>query len=67
MPGNYMPNDETLYETYYCESETLAGLRQVLTRLYSDRPLIGDERRDLANRMDALLGHIDQMPVKDGP
>ena len=53
------------YENFYCDSETLTGLRGVLRRLYDDRPLKGDDRRDLANRMDALLGHIDQMPVKD--
>ena len=46
------------YENFYCDSETLTGLRGVLRRLY-------DDRRDLANRMDALLGHIDQMPVKE--
>jgi hypothetical protein len=53
------------YENYYCDSETLTSLRQVCTRLYSDKPLVGDERRDLANRMEALLGHIDTAPVKE--
>jgi hypothetical protein len=56
---------KTTYDNYYCDNGTLAGLRQVVTRLYSDRPLIGDERRDLANRMEALLGHIEDTPVKD--
>jgi len=31
------------------------SLRAIMTRLYDDRPLTGDERRDLANKMFAVL------------
>ena len=41
----------------YCfEPETFESLRAVMTRLYDDRPLSGDQRRDLANAMHALMG-----------
>jgi len=35
--------------------ESLSGLREIMTRLYDDKPLNGDERRDLANKMHAIL------------
>jgi hypothetical protein len=38
-------------------------LRQVMNRLYDDRPLSGDQRRDLANTMFAVL---QSLPELDG-
>ena len=35
--------------------ESLTGLRSVMDRLYAENPLTGDERRDLANKMHALI------------
>ena len=41
---------------YVIEPETLERLRAVERRLYEDRPLSADARRDLANTLNALLG-----------
>ena len=41
---------------YMLEATSLDRLRTIMTRLYDDRPLSGDQRRDLANAMFALLG-----------
>jgi hypothetical protein len=46
------------HETYYIEAEQLARLRAIERRLYDDRPLDGDQRRDLANAMNAILGGL---------
>lgn len=37
------------------EPEIVARMRDVLRRLYAPETLSPDERRDLANRLDALL------------
>lgn len=42
-------------EGYAFEPEDMAKLRAILRRLYAPEPLSGDERRDLANAMDAVL------------
>jgi hypothetical protein len=41
---------------YLCEPATYDRLKAVMRRLYDDKPLTGDQRRDLANTMHALLG-----------
>ena len=43
---------------YLMEAETFEALRSINTRLYDDRPLTGDERRDLANKMQAVMWQI---------
>ena len=40
---------------YALENEDWDALRAVLARLYDDRPLNGDSRRDLADRMRLIL------------
>lgn len=55
-----MPEDEII--GYLMETETYTQLRGVMDRLYDDRPLSGDQRRDLANIMHALMGQVH--PVK---
>jgi hypothetical protein len=40
---------------YLVDAETFSALRRVVRRLHADDPLVGDERRNLANRMRALL------------
>ncbi len=45
-------------EGYALEPETLGRLQAIKRRLYSDKPLSGDERRDLANALDALLASV---------
>ena len=44
-----MPNGRAL------ENEDWTALRAVLARLYDDKPLGGDDRRDLADRMRLIL------------
>ncbi len=41
---------------YAFEPEDMAKLRAILRRLYAPEALTADARRDLANRMDAVLG-----------
>lgn len=40
---------------YIVDPETYAKLREIMTVIYDDKPLAGDRRRDLANRMYAVL------------
>lgn len=42
----------------HIEDDDLERLVQLKRWLYSDQPLSGDQRRDLANAMDALLAKI---------
>ncbi len=37
------------------EAETAAMLRRLKERLYEDRPLTSEQRRDLANTLDAIM------------
>ena len=49
-------NKKKTIEGYSVDPETLDKLQAIKRRLYFDKPLSGDERRDLANAMDAALG-----------
>jgi hypothetical protein len=40
---------------YAFEAGDMRLLEEVKTRLYEDKPLSGDQRRDLANTLDAVL------------
>jgi hypothetical protein len=40
---------------YLVDAETFSALRRAVRRLHADDPLAGDERRNLASRMGALL------------
>ncbi len=42
-------------DAYLVDAETFSALRRVVRRLHADDPLVGDERRNLASRMGALL------------
>lgn len=56
-------NDEIL--GYGVEAEQLQALRNIMTTLYSDTALTDDSRRDLANRMHAIIGQIESVPLYD--
>lgn len=43
---------------YLIDPLTLEKLRAINRRLYDDRPLSGDQRRDLANALYAVLNEI---------
>lgn len=49
---------------YMIEASVYQRLKAIERRLYDDRPLSGDQRRDLANTMNALLGGA--FPVREG-
>lgn len=60
-------NDDALYAI---DGVQMHQLRNIMDRLYHHKPLVGDERRDLANRMHAILGQIERtgpMPPYAGP
>jgi hypothetical protein len=42
-------------EYYLVDLETFTALRRVVRRLHADDPLVGEDRRNLAVRMNALL------------
>jgi hypothetical protein len=44
-------------KAYAFEAGDMRVLERLRRRLYADRPLSGDERRDLANTLDALMRH----------
>lgn len=52
-------------DTYLVDAETFSALRRVVRRLHGDDPLVGDERRNLASRMGALLQKA--QPGQGGP
>jgi hypothetical protein len=43
----------------------LQALHAIKARLYSDSPLSGDERRDIANALDAILSKIETAEISD--
>lgn len=60
-------NDDDLYAI---NGVQVRQLRCIMDRLYHHKPLVGDERRDLANRMHAILGQIEHtgpLPPWNGP
>ena len=42
----------------------LSQLRTIRARLYDDKPLTGDQRRDLANKLDAILRHVETADIE---
>lgn len=42
-------------EAYIFDASQMRSLEVIRLRLYSDAPLSADERRDLANKLDALM------------
>jgi hypothetical protein len=42
-------------KAYVFEATQMRRLDQIRQRLYAPKPLTGDERRDLANALDALM------------
>jgi hypothetical protein len=51
MSDRYQDNNKG----YWLEAVQMRILDKVKTRLYDDRPLTGDQRRDLANTLDAIM------------
>ena len=47
---------------YRVDVETFTALRRVVRRLHADDPLVGDDRRNLAARMNALLQRVHPEP-----
>lgn len=43
---------------YRVDVETFTALRRVVRRLHADDPLVGEDRRNLAMRMNALLQRV---------
>jgi hypothetical protein len=43
---------------YRVDVETFTALRRVVRRLHGDDPLVGEDRRNLAIRMNALLQRV---------
>ena len=50
---------------YYVETTDFNRLRQINERLFTDRPLSPDERRDLANTMRVLLDRAQSLTADD--
>jgi hypothetical protein len=48
---------------YVIDAAAFERLKDLNRRIYADQPLVGDERRDLANAMDAILHGA--MPVSE--
>jgi len=48
---------------FVIEDVQMDRLRAIMNRLYDDRPLNGDQRRDLANAMFAVLQGL--LPITD--
>ena len=42
-------------DSYLVDADTFTALKRVARRLHADDPLVGEERRNLASRMGALL------------
>jgi hypothetical protein len=58
-------SDDKAYAFEACDMRALEKLRQ---RLYADKLLSGDERRDLANALDALLHKaVEVLPTQLNP
>lgn len=51
-------NEQREIISYEMDTVGFNNLQAVKARLYSDKPLSGDERRDLANIMDAALSRV---------
>ena len=54
-----MSDDENAFVMESCD---IQALRDLMHRLYGEPALSGDERRDLANRMHAILEHAIAIP-----
>jgi hypothetical protein len=52
---------------YQIEPETFRKLREIEKRLYDDRPLTPDQRRDLANMMNAVLHTVESFAIRSEP
>jgi hypothetical protein len=56
MPNkNVELNWEDCYEV---EGSLLKAFHDIMKRLYNDKPITPDERRDMANRMDAVFYYV---------
>ena len=51
---------------YVLDAETFGALRRLVGRLRGDGSLVGDERRNLANRMNALLQKAQPQHARQG-
>lgn len=46
-----------------CEPHNMRKLRAIVDRLFDDKPLTADQRRNLANEMHVILGQIAAVPL----
>jgi hypothetical protein len=53
-------------EFYLVDLETFTALRRVVRRLQAEDPLAGEDRRNLAVRMNALLQRAQAQPERRG-
>ena len=51
-------------EVYLIDSNELALLRRVASRLFTEDRLSGDEMRDLAQALDTLTRRVAELPVE---
>jgi len=51
---------------YRVDVETFAAFRRIVRRLYADDPLVGEDRRNLAVRMNVLLQRVHPEPSGSG-
>jgi hypothetical protein len=50
---------------YAVDPDDLARLQGIASRLYDDRPLTPDDRRDLANLIRLLTDRIENTPIQE--
>jgi hypothetical protein len=48
---------------YLLDSIQMRAFETVMHRLYAEKPLTGDERRDLANKLYSLLNSVIEMDI----
>lgn len=59
MTGKYDDDDYG----HLFDAHDMRALQKLKTRLYAPEPLSGDERRDLANTLDAIMGRATAIDV----
>ncbi len=50
---------------YALDEDTLAILKKLKSRLYTEQRMFGDEMRDWGNTLDALLRGIEEMEIPE--
>ena len=55
----------TVKKINHIDDRDLATLRNINKRLYDDKPLVGEERRDQAHLMWLILGRVESFYLPD--